>query len=86
MDATTFLKNKLQELKTQITAINIRYENRKQIHIIEILPLELYNTNIEYMEVENNIIIEFEDLFPDENIIFISTDSLTEVRNCQFQI
>jgi len=78
LEQINFLIEKLKDLHNKFDNIEIRYEYREKTksHIIEIKPFELYN-DIEYIDSEIIIENEFEKLFPEENIIFISDKSLT---------
>lgn len=83
MNAKEFLIKKLKELSSKFEDVKIRYEYRKNTysHIIEVIPLAIFNNDEDYMLAESNLEDEFESLFPQEDIVFISEDSLTEIRN-----
>ncbi len=82
MTSFQFLEQKLRKLFGQFPKASIRYELRKDrmSHIVEVTPLKFYNDD-EYILAEIEIEDEFELLFPTENIIFISEDSLNKVTN-----
>lgn len=87
MKAKDFLTKKLNELTTKVEDIQIRYEFRvsTQSHLIEITPLIVFEENELYMQEEANLEAEFEQLYPTENIVFISKGSLTEIQNVEFE-
>lgn len=83
MKSKEFIEAKLNELYFMFDNVQIRYEFRANTisHIIEIIPLSFFDCNEDYMRSEAKIEDEFEALFPQENIVFISEGSLTEIRN-----
>lgn len=82
MKAIEYLEIKLQELFLKFEEIQIRYEFREntQSHLVEIIPSSLFEKNETYLEEEAKIEDEFEDLYPTENIVFITKGSLTEIK------
>lgn len=82
MKSKEFIKKQLGGISKKYLGIKIRYEYRESTnsHIIEVIPLNLFDTNPGYIEDEINLEEEFENNFPNENIVFISEDSLTEIR------
>lgn len=83
MKAQEFIEKKLIELSTKYKEVKIRYEYRAntQSHIVEIIPLSFYENNSSYLAEEVDFENQFEALYPLENIVFISEDSLTEIKN-----
>lgn len=83
MNSKEFLIERLKELFSKFEDIKIRYEYRKNTysHIIEVIPLAVFKSNEDYMFAEANLEDEFEHLFPQEDIVFISEGSLTEIKN-----
>jgi len=82
MNSKEFLVEKLKELSSKFEDIKIRYEYRKSTcsHIIEVIPLAVFKNNEDYMSAEAHLEYEFERLFPQEDIVFISEGSLTEIK------
>jgi len=87
MKAKEYILNKLTELSTLFTDISIRYEFRTNTnsHLIEVTPLYFYENNQDYLIAESNIEDEFESLFPSENVVFISENSLTEIKEAELE-
>lgn len=83
-----FIENKLSELYDIFKDIKIRYEYRANTysHLIEIIPLSIFEQNEEYIKLESKIENEFESAFPNENIVFISEGSLSEINNPEFTL
>jgi hypothetical protein len=82
MKAIEYLEIKLKELFLKFEEIQIRYEFRENTnsHLVEIIPSSLFEKNETYLKEESKIEDEFEDLFPTENIVFITKGSLTEIK------
>ena len=88
MKAKEFIIDRLKQFAIIFDEIKIRYELRAntQSHLIEIIPLKIFEENNSYIKEEARLEDEFERLFPTENIIFISEDSLTEIKNAEFEL
>jgi len=88
MKAQDFLIEKLRELSSKYEEVKIRYEYRAntQSHIIEIIPLSFFDKNAEYLLDEANIERQFEELYPFDNIVFISEGSLIEIRKADLEL
>jgi len=87
MNSKEFLTEKLNELFSKFEGVQIRYEYRvnTQSHIVEVIPLNFFEGN-EYMEAEAMIEEEFESLYQQENIVFISEGSLTEIKHAELEL
>lgn len=82
-DSTRYLKGKIDQIFDRFSDLKIRYEFRSTIstHLIEILPLHAFESNHEYILFEMELENEFEELYGGkEDILFISSDSLNEIR------
>lgn len=87
--STGFLVGKLKELFNTFNGIKIRYEfnGYMDLHLIEILPLETFESDNDFILQEIKIQDEFEKLFgKNEEILFISSDSLNKIENSEFSI
>ncbi len=82
-----FIKSELKNLHNKFLSSSIRYEfcNLTNIHIIEITPFDLYNSEL-YMNNELAIEALFAKQFPKEELIFVSEMSLTKISNPFFEI
>lgn len=81
MTPSEFINKKIEYLKFKFKDIEIKYQYKitTDTHIIKISPLSLYKNNIEYLFDENDFENEFNKLYPFEEILFISEDSLTKI-------
>jgi hypothetical protein len=88
MNSKDFIEEKLNELFSKFEGIQIRYEYRvtTHSHIVEVIPLSFFQSNADYMEFEARFEEEFERLFKNENIVFVSQDSLTEIKQAHFEL
>ncbi len=81
-----YIVQQLSELYKTFNGIKIRYEYRDYLatHLIEILPLDLFENNHDFILKEMQIQDEFEKLYGStEEILFISSDSLNMIREEQ---
>ena len=82
MGAKKFLKEELNKLFSLIEGITIRYEYSEilKTHIVEILPVEIFKENKEYIDWEIEVDDRFSEYFDGEELMFISDDSLTKIE------
>ena len=83
MSSEEFIKEKINLLYEAFPNLKIRYEHRKSIstHIVEILPVSYFDSDVDCLLFQASIDNEFEKLFgKKEDILFISEDSLNEIR------
>lgn len=86
MTAQDFIIKRLNSIVSLFSDIKFRYEVRSGTnHIIEVTPLSIYNDNKDYLKAEADFESEFEYLFPDDQILFVSEDSLTQIKSVQFE-
>ncbi len=89
MKPQDFIIDRLERVFNRISGIKIRYENRTNTcsHIVEVTPLVIFENDECYLNLEEELEHDFEELFPNESILFVSEESLTEVNNsccCKF--
>jgi len=82
LNAKDFIQRKLKQWYQNIEDIKIRYEFRPNIktHIIEVLPIELCH-NEDYMILEIELLEEFNNIYLNEEILFITKGGLNEIIN-----
>jgi len=88
MKPKEYVITKIHEMIALFPAIKVRYEFNgfTQSHLIEVLPAETHTQNHEYMSFAMDIFFEFNRLFPDESVVYIGDNSLTEIENCELEI
>lgn len=83
-NSVTFVKENINLVLEKFPHLKIRYEFRKSmsLHLIEILPLNDFEYNQEYILEEIKIEKQFEKLYgKNEEILFISSESLIQMKN-----
>lgn len=81
-DIKQYIKKFLEATHKVFPSILFRCEFRyyNNTFVIEVMPIEMYNDK-EYEILEYNFTKEFETLYPEYSVLFISTDSLTEIKD-----
>jgi hypothetical protein len=82
MKATEFILSNLEKFVMNFPKTRVRYEYDilAKIHFVEVVPNEVYHLDDNYIRWESNLFDEFIDLFPEENICFISDDSTVGIE------
>lgn len=88
MNAKKFIKENLKYIFKKIEGISIRYEHISHInaHVIEITPINIFELDEEYMLLETAFEENFDKEFPSEELVFVSSDSLTKIKNAEFEL
>jgi len=83
MESKEFLKSTLKKMFLDLENIEISYEYRlsSNTHIIEVKPDSIYRTCENYISREMELESIFYDKFPKETILFITEDSLTQIKS-----
>ncbi len=82
MQAKEFIYSELSEFIKRFPKTRIRYEYDKNawMHILEVLPSEVYNSDSDYIQWEDEIYKRFVEAFPTECISFISDGALVGIK------
>ena len=88
MKSKEYLKNRLNDISNVFPELIFRYQfnENTETHIIEVKPLETYQTNDDYIKCEAELMFDFENEFFPETILFVSEDSLTQITEPEFTI
>jgi hypothetical protein len=88
MNSVNLIIRELRSISKYIEGIEIRYEFDKVnlIHLVEVKPLDLFENNTAYLDKEIEIEDKFFKLFPKENLVFISEDSLCKINNPDLEL
>ncbi len=88
MTTNDFLYSRLSDISLNFPDLCIRYEYQsdRRRHLIEVLPSLVFHNDLDYMKAESELESDFERLFPEEEVIFISADSLLSIRNAIFEL
>jgi hypothetical protein len=86
MNPKEFIKTRLNELRNFFPELSFKYKFNKitSTHIVDVRPVEYYESNEDYIRYEANFCYEFDNKFFPESIMFISEDSLTKIKDPDF--
>ncbi len=87
MTPAEFLKKELNILATKFPGVHIKYgfNNKIDMHIVELLPLIEYSNNKELDKSWFPVSINFMEIYKDEEIAFISSDSSLSLKDVIFE-
>lgn len=76
----------INELVTLFPKTRVRYENHvlSNTHFVEVVPNEVYRLNDDYLKWEENIVFQFINNYPTQNICFLSDDAIVGVENVEY--
>ena len=82
MNSKNYIINELDVLIKMFSNVRVRYEYNEYTltHIIEVVPHDVYYFNKEYILWESKLFDKFIDLYPTENICFITDDALVGIK------
>lgn len=82
-EANTFLKSNLKKIFLELENVEISYEYRvlTNTHIVEVKPNSIYKNCEIYIAREIELEKSFYDNFPLETLLFITEDSLTQIKS-----
>lgn len=88
MTAKNFIIQQLKSISSLFPEMSFKYGINPSTgtHIIQVSPLESYNSNENYLKVEDEFESSFENNFKDDEIIFVSTDSTFDIAQPEFEI
>lgn len=88
MKSIEYIKKKLQFLHDKFNNLNIGYQYKSFLntHVIDVRPKDVFENDESYALLQLSIEDEFEELFPQEEIVFVSEDSLISINNPIFEI
>lgn len=80
-NAKTYISYRLSKLVKDIPELQVsyKYDPIEYDHMIKVRPLEAYNTNELYKVHEEDLLFDFIDKFPDENLMFLSEGEWLEI-------
>ncbi|MDR1023711.1 MAG: hypothetical protein LBL94_10645 [Prevotellaceae bacterium] len=83
-----YIINKLSIFINLFPTVRVRYEHdgNALVHIIEILPSEVYRQNEDYIAWESEMFDRFIDRYPCENVCFITDDALVGIGNADLTL
>jgi len=88
MNSKDYIKSRINKIINLFPTTRVRYEfiDHLKTHLLMVQPLDVFELNNEYKDLEADISIEFDNLFSPESILFVSEDSLNSVNNPELDI
>ncbi len=88
MKAIEFIKKELHNIHNLLPFVKMKYEydTISLTHIVEVTPLSVYKDDKRYEDLELKLMDAFIDHYPDEDILFVSEESLIRVENPIFEL
>lgn len=80
------IKGIVDEITNKFSTASCRYEYHysSDTHFIEVLPLELYQSD-SFKEYHGNLILSFMDEYPYESICLVSSDSAIKLKDIIYE-
>ena len=88
MTSQEFVVMKLKELTSEFSNIMCRYENDfiSNTHFVEVVPRVILESNRDFKRMEKQVMMEFINLFPNQNLCFLSDDALVGLDKIDFEV
>lgn len=88
MESINFLKEELNRIYTSLPYLEIKYEYRSNIntHLIEVRPIHCYEKDNQYIKQQVALEDIFEELFPQEEILFMTDNVLIKIDNAILEL
>jgi len=88
MSAFEFIKTELIDFiqKFQQTRVKVEHDKDLNSYYLEVIPNEIYHFNDSYISWEKYFLNKFIAEFPDENLFFITDDSVITLENVCFEL
>lgn len=86
MTAREYIRKNLESLIGKFPHIRVRYEydGMAEVHVVEVVPNEVYRLDDAYIKWEEQMIDGFIQRFPTQNICFVSDDALVGIRDAEY--
>lgn len=86
MNSKDFIIQELNLFVEQFPKTRVRYEfdEKALVHVVEVVPNEVYHLDEAYVAWEEQMFSKFIEVFPSENICFISDDALVGIERPVF--
>lgn len=88
MESMKFIIQELNHIHTLINSIGFRYAYDLDVnyHVIEVYPVEIYDSNEEYIKLEMDFKERFQRLFPTENIVVSTDREIHDMKNLIYSV
>ena len=87
MTPREFLISKIKELVILLPNTKVRYENHElsKTHFVEVVPKSIYHNDNIFSAWEEDVTFEFIQIYPDQNICFISDDAIVGITTIDYE-
>lgn len=88
MSEIDFIKSNLEEIQLSHPSLSFKcgYDESSSMYIVEVKPLQYYESNEQYIDFESNLSFKFDNEFYPNSILFVSDDSTIKVENSLFEL
>jgi hypothetical protein len=82
-NARTYLVSKLSEVVKDISTLKILYkvDPLSREHLIKVLPLVEFSNSKAYQAIEEELLFDFINKFPNDGLVFLSEDEWIDINN-----
>ncbi len=86
-DVQDFIIGKIKSIASEISGIRIKYayDRATDFHIVGVSPESIMNDK-EYLEIEYMLWKEFQEKFPEEDLLVSKPDKINNMENLIFEI
>jgi hypothetical protein len=86
MTAKEFIKNRFNEIRNLFPELTFKYKFNVAnfTHLIEVQPVDIFEHDKDYIKVEANFSLEFDNIFYPESLLFLSDNSLSKIDKPDF--
>ncbi len=68
------------------TRVRYEYDVLSDTHFIEVVPNQVYHLNDDYIQWEGDMFDDFIELFPNDNLGFMSDDAIVGLENIDYEL
>lgn len=87
MNSKVFVIKELEMMINHFSEIKVSYEfdEKALVHVVEILPQEVYHQDRSYLIWENDLFERFIAAYPSENICFVTEDAIPGIDKPNYE-
>ncbi len=88
MKVKDYIISRINDLVSTFPFFKVSYQidDYSNSNYIKVTPREYFDNNLEYQKFETELIIDFIDKYPLDEIVFITDDSLIDINNSIYEI
>lgn len=87
MTSKDFIINRINELVNIFPNVKVRYEDHhlSNTHFVEVVPNEIYRLNEKFQVWEEEVVFQFIEKFPDQNLCFITDNAIVGIETVNYE-